>query len=224
MNSKHLWILLAFAQASCSDDPSPDNPVGPTSPSPGEGTPSLGEERPQRTPNGTPGAAQDWGEIRLSRDDELRVSRATRISVETQFAPGIAAALHLPDGAERSYANRVSDACVRALRATGKPASIVAAPGEIADDGTNVLVRLTVGPNAEGTPYRVSLAASQKDAHWSASIERPGFRYVPGNIPIRPDRTTPDGRPYWDAARDTDALAGRLCDHLLSGSSNAGEE
>ncbi|WP_404333887.1 hypothetical protein AB2M62_11600 [Sphingomonas sp. MMS12-HWE2-04] len=162
-----------------------------------------------------------WGEIQLGQSDPLKILPATRISVETRFNPAVAGALHLTALNERPFANRVSDACVRMLRSTGRPSSIMASPGQIRNDGTNVLLRLTIEPNAKGTPYRISLVAIQGDAHWWASIERPSFRYVPNNIPIRPDGTTPDGRPYWDAARDTDALAERLCNHLVSGGSNA---
>ncbi|ATY32971.1 hypothetical protein CVN68_14200 [Sphingomonas psychrotolerans] len=139
----------------------------------------------------------------------------------TDFSVDMVAPLHLAEGSERAYANRVSDACVAMLRATGKPSSIVASPGQIADDGNNVVIRLTITPNGKGTPYRVSLTASQSGARWSASIERASYRHVAGNIPIRPDGTTPDNRQYWDAARDTDTLAKRLCNHLLTRGANA---
>jgi len=167
--------------------------------------------------------AEGFGKIRFDRTDRLKFSSGTRMSIEVQFDPVIKAALRIREGYEQGYVNRISEPCVRALRAAGRPISIIDMPGRIANDGTNVIIRLTVGPNFKGSPYRVSLFASQGKAHWSASIERPFFRFVPNNIPIGPDRTTGDGRPYWDAGWDTHTLAEHLCNHLLSGVSNASE-
>ena len=214
MSLKYLWIPLAVLPASCGAQSSRDKRTEQTDSSPGI-SPTAARSPPQQERENMHDAPDDRGRIRLGRTDKFRVSAASRISVEAQFDTDMAAALHLPEGSERSYANRVSDACVRILRSTDRPASIIASPGQIIDDGTNILVRLTITPNSKGYPYRVSLVASQGAARWAASIERPTFRYIPDNIPIRPDNTTQDGRRYWDAARDTNMLAERLCDHLF---------
>lgn len=184
---------------------------------------STGTEHRQENERANMHNKKDTGRIRHGETDAFNFVSETRISIDVQFDPDIGATLKMGKGSERSYVNRVFKPCALALQAAGRSISIRGRPGQIPDNGTNIIVRLTIGPNARGTPYRVSLFASQGRARWSASIERPFIRGVPGNTPIRPDRTTGDGRPYWDAAWDTDALAQNLCDHLLRGGSNASE-
>jgi hypothetical protein len=215
-------VLLALAPASGGANTVPNDPA-PREAQHAVRNADAGAERNREQNEGRtmPDRSDDGGRVRLERAERLQFSSATRISVATDFSADMVAPLHLAEGSERAYANRVSDACVAVLRTTGRPSSIVASPGRIADNGSNVMISLAITPNARGGPYRVTLTASQSGARWSASIERPGYRHVPGNIPIRPDGTTPDGRPYWDAARDTDTLAKHLCNHLLSGGSNA---
>ena len=161
--------------------------------------------------------SRSFGEVDVLEAGRLVIGPATRISVAADVERGARTAMSLTEGAERQYAQIVSDILVAKVRDAGRPWSIAATPGTLADDGRNILIELDIGLNRSGVPYRIALTARQGSHRWSAVLERPSLRRVPGNIPISPNNTTPDGRPYWDEGRDVRALALRLSEDIQFG-------
>ena len=240
---RYLCALLAFTLVSCGADSTPNNEVAPIALSPtgnlslDRGPPqkeqeveiytgnlSLDREPSHKRTGDIAATGRRWGKYKVHRADHFRFTSTTRISIDPKITQHIAEATQLPEVNEYRLSRTVFEPCFRTLLSNGRSYSIVARPGQIANDGVNVIIELVIEPNAKGLPYRVALRASQGEARWSASIERPYYRRPSGRIVIQPNGTTPDGLPYWDPVYDTRALAKRLCDHILGRGVAAGKD
>jgi hypothetical protein len=170
--------------------------------------PSTGDSSAEATPG---------GKIIISHAGPVTLGPNARMSVSVRIDPAIRTALRATSEMEQMLSHQVSDVCVGMLRKANRPSSIVASPGTITNDGINVIVNLEIRANRSGSPYKIELMADQGTYRWSAYLERPFYRDVAGNIPILPNGTTPDGRPYWNPARDAEMLSERLCQSTLRG-------
>lgn len=211
---KELWLLLALMAAGCGSGSAPNAPNNPAST---EAKPDdvVASELQASTPAASMLGGSAGPEIQVIRTGKIRLLPTTRMAIARQFEPGVVAAINTVNRRELAVSNGVSDICTRTFRKIGRDDGIMASPGQIADDGVNILVTLTIGPNAAGAPYRVSLSARQGAARWSGAIERATYRDIPGFIPISPNQTTPDGLPYWEPSMDANTLAKRLCNEIV---------
>jgi hypothetical protein len=172
--------------------------------------------------------------VHVARHDRFRLTRTTRICVETIIDPGVIERIEA--GGERvdlvAYNTSITNQAWQQFQNLGLPAYFEnperarvnpyikdVADRSCLEQPGNILVRQHVGSDSTGRGYRVTIEASQGRSRYASAIERPGIITAPSRIRIALDSDTipVTGEPFWDVGHDSYRLGTLLINHVFAG-------